>query len=323
MDSKKLLIAICAVLAVVTVSFGVLTGVNMLNSKETAVIEPEHEFSVEGQVDYDCLAAPLAAIMTDNQRQAQYPDGILEKLKNAYAVNDDLIGWLSIPGSEIDTAVTVSDDNNYYLKRDFYEVYTTSDDVNYGNLYLDYRSYSNTLSKNTVIYGHTTDKPAGYLGQAFRELHNYKDKNYLAAHPIIEYSTLYGSYKFKVCAVFRTNAKAADDNGYVFNYIYPHMSDSNMVGYIEQVQQRNLFDTGVSLEPTDKIITLSTCVYDYGKINTRLVIVGRLLHEGESEAIDVAAVRERADYRMPDAWCVSRGISNPYKNSNGWKPSPN
>ncbi len=322
MSSKKLLALICTVFAIVSAIFIALSVMSKLQVESPqAAAQPDFEYTVQGVVDYDSLAAPLAALKTNKQKTATYPDGILDKFKDAYAINSDLKGWLKIPGTEIDTAVVVADDNDFYLKRDFYKVRTTSNDLNYGILYLDYRVMHNSLSKNTVIYGHTTDKPAGYLGSTFRQLHEYKKLDFYIAHPIIEYSTLFADYKFKVCAVFLTNAKPADDNGYVFNYIYPHMSDTNMTGYIEQVKQRMLFETGVSLEETDKIITLSTCIYDYGSINTRLVVVGRLLHEGESESVDPSLVKARTDYRMPDAWCRIRGIPNPYRNSNTWKPS--
>ena len=115
-----------------------------------------------------------------------------------------------------------------------------------------------------------------------------------------------------------------DDNGYFFNYIYPDMSENNMVGYIKQVKQRMLYDTGVSLEPTDKVITLSTCIYDYGKsVDTRLVVVGRLLHEGESESIDPTLVKDNPDYRRPQVWYSRNGQQNPYKDTEKWQPSAN
>ena len=230
-----------------------------------------------------------------------------------------------LPGTELDTAVLQSNDNNYYLAKDFYErtTYETSSD-NYGNIYLDYRCLSDGLSKNMIIHGHTTGRASGVPKQAFRSLYDYRDKEHFIKNPIIKYSTLTEEYTYKICAVFLSTTQKKDDNGYMFNYIYPDMSDNNMVGYIEQVNQRKLYETGVSLEPTDKIITLSTCIYDYGKsVDTRLVVVGRLLHEGESEQIDTSLVKDNPDYRRPQVWYNSKGKTNPYKDSAKWEPSPN
>ncbi len=331
MDSKKILAVVCAVLAVATAVFGGLTAANMF--KEGEVVPSDNQpalsgdaanFKVEGAVDYDAAASALEKVNTNTYKNTQFPAGITEDMKQAYSINNNLVGWLSIPGTEIDTAILQGDDNNYYLTYDFYERYTTeTSSTNYGNLYLDYRC-SNTaeISKNMVIHGHTTGRASGIPKQAFRSLYEYKDMQYFIDNPIIKYQTLYGEHTYKICAVFLSTTQRADDNGYMFNYIYPDMSDSNMVGYINQVKQRMLYETGVSLEPTDKVITLSTCIYDYGaSVDTRLVVVGRLLHEGESEEIDATLVKDNPDYRRPQVWYNKNGIANPYKNTEAWTPS--
>ncbi len=327
MNSKKVLIMLCSVLGVITVLFAALSIINVVSVPETVKLESKAaELVMAEGVITDSPKAELAKIVSkDMKEQASFPDGIIEELKQAYSVNNNLTGWLSIPGTEMDTAVVQGKDNSYYLKKDFYErnTYETIN-TNYGNIYLDYRCLNNGLSKNMVIHGHTTGRSDGIPKQSFRSLYDFRSKEHFIKNPIIKYSTLTEEYTFKICAVFLSTAQRADDNGYLFNYIYPDMSDNNMVGYIEQVKQRMLYETGVSLEPTDKIITLSTCIYDYGKnVDTRLVIVGRLLHEGESESIDPALVKDNPDYRRPQIWYNRNGKQNPYKNSVKWQPSAN
>lgn len=331
MNSKKILSAVCAVLAVTTVVFGGMTISNLLkdnknDGSQPVINEQAAQFRIEGNIEYDAGAAKLDAVKSNNYKSAEFPQGITEDMKQAYSINNNLVGRLSIPGTELDTVVIQGSDNDRYLKYDFYERYTTeTTSTNYGNIYLDYRC-SNTadLSKNMVIHGHTTGRASGVPKQAFRSLYDFRDKEHFIENPIIKYQTLYGEHTYKICAVFLSTTQRADDNGYMFNYIYPDMSDSNMVGYINQVKQRMLYETGVSLEPTDKVITLSTCIYDYGKnVDTRLVIVGRLLHEGESEAIDASLVKDNPDYRRPQVWYNSKGIQNPYKNTEAWVPSAN
>lgn len=330
--NKKSPVIICSVLSAVFAAVSVLIivlSVMNFNKKpaDGSVIDEKTAGLVLAQgVEADTLSANLDKIVSNDMKSVKYPDGgIRNELKAAYAINNNLVGWLSIPGTELDTAVLQGSDNNYYLKKDFYEktTYETSSD-NYGNLYLDYRCLPNGLSKNMVIHGHTTGKVSGVPKQAFRSLYDYRDMNHFIKNPIIKYSTLTEEYTYKICAVFYSSTQPKDDNGYMFNYIYPDMSDNNMVGYIEQVNQRKLYDTGVSLEPTDKIITLSTCIYDYGaSVDTRLVVVARLLHEGESESIDASLVKDNPDYRRPQVWYNSKGKANPYKNAEKWQPSPN
>ncbi len=326
MNSKKPIAIISGIFAVLTAVFAVLTVMNVIGKNGSEPTVKSNGYVISGAVEYDAPAARLEGIVSNNMKStSEYPEGILPELKQAYSVNNELVGWLSIPGTELDTAVVQSDDNSYYLKKDFYKRTTgETSQTNYGNIYLDYRCVNNGLSKNMVIHGHTTGKSDGVPKQAFRSLYDYRDMQHFIENPIIKYSTLYGEYTYKICAVFLSTTQRADDNGYLFNYIYPDMSDSNMEGYIDQVNQRKLYDTGVSLEPTDKIITLSTCIYDYGKsVDTRLVVVGRLLHEGESEEIDVSLVKDNPDYRRPQVWYNSKGKTNPYKNAAKWEPSPN
>lgn len=325
MNTKKLTAIISGALAVLTVAFSVLTVLNFTGTDDTPSIK-KNGYVISGEVEYDAPASSLSGIISNSMKdETEYPQGILSELRQAYSINNDLVGWLSIPGTELDTAVVQGGDNSYYLKKDFYNRTTgETSQTNYGNIYLDYRCSNTDLSKNMVIHGHTTGRSDGVPKQAFRSLYDYRDMQHFIENPIIKYSTLYGTYTYKICAVFLSTTQRADDNGYLFNYIYPDMSDSNMEGYIEQVNQRKLYDTGVSLEPTDKIITLSTCIYDYGKsVDTRLVVVGRLLHEGESEEIDASLVKDNPDYRRPQVWYSSKGKTNPYKNAARWEPSPN
>ncbi len=323
MNTKKRLISVCSAIAALILVFGSLAVAGGAASPT-----PVARYKLQGTVEYDPLAKQLDAVKSNSYKQTNFPADrvISEDLKQAYAVNNNLVGWLSIPGTEIDTAILQGKDNSHYLTYDFYERYTTeTTGTNYGNLYLDYRcSNTDQVSKNMVIHGHTTGRASGIPKQAFRSLYDYRDMNHFIKNPIIKYQTLNAEYTYKICAVFLSTTQRADDNGYMFNYIYPDMSDNNMVGYIEQVQQRMLYETGVSLEPTDKVITLSTCIYDYGaSVDTRLVIVGRLLHEGESEEINVSLVKDNPDYRRPQVWYNRYGKTNPYKNTAAWVPSAN
>ena len=63
-------------------------------------------------------------------------------------INEDYIGWIEIPNTNINYPVLQSEDNNYYLKRDIYKNYLAS-----GSIFLDYRN-NDFSDENTVIYGH-------------------------------------------------------------------------------------------------------------------------------------------------------------------------
>lgn len=256
--------------------------------------------------------------MSPNYSTTNYPSGIMTKLAKDYAANNDTAGWLYIPGTNINTPLIQGRDNNQYLRHNFFGVNT-----NYGNAYIDSRCSLTELDRNTVIYGHNMPS-----GTHFYDVNRYEDIEWYRQHPIIKFSTLYRDYTFLIYTAFYTNADSKDDGGYIFNYIEPVMGPSSFAGYIQQVNQRALYKTDVSLSTADKVITLSTCNHTYDRqcgrsVNSRLVVVGRLLHEGESEDVNVSAAKARTDYRRPQIWYTVNGKTNPYSKSRTWFPSAN
>jgi len=238
---------------------------------------------------------------------------VLPCLKKAVSLNKDTVGWLRIPSTSIDTLVVQGKNNNQYLRTGFYGVYNR-----YGNIFLDYRCGAQQLSENTILYGHTTENTR----EVFYDLAKYKDPAFFKANPVFYYDTLYERHTWKVAAVFLTAAKAKDDNGYLFFYITPDFK-SNFDGYAKQVRQRMMYETGVDFAETDKLLTLSTCAYDFnssGYIDTRLVVLARLLRPGESESIDPALVKPNPGYRRPQVWYDRNGLANPYKSAERWTP---
>ncbi|MCR5523408.1 MAG: class B sortase [Clostridia bacterium] len=323
MKSNKALAVLCCLMAVMILTFTGMLFMKLKVDRQTEV-PVSYNYDIADAVETDKPAKEVAAVEPNCMKGVKFPEGILDSMKTAYAVNKNCVGRISIPGTEIDTVIIQGKDNSRYLTYNFYEIWTSEvSGTLYGNVFLDYQCRNDEyLSKNTILHGHTTGKSDNIPKQSFRSLYDYRSKEHFIECPIIKYTTLYNEYTFKICDVFYSTTQPGYDNGYFFNYIYPDMSDSNMVGYIDQVNQRRLYDTGVSLEPTDNIITLSTCIYDFGKsIDTRLVVVGRLLHEGEDESIDASLVKDNPDYRRPQKWYDNHGKKNPYKNAEKWKPS--
>ena len=87
----------------------------------------------------------------------------------------------------------------------------------------------------------------------FSDVEKYKDIEFWKENPVIEFNTIYHDYKWKVIAVFLTNADEKDDNGYVFNYIYPFMSGENYAEYFDEIASRSLYSTGIDVNTDDKM----------------------------------------------------------------------
>ncbi len=239
-----------------------------------------------------------------------FPMGMLAKYAPLYASNTDLRGWISIPAFEINLPVVQGTDNSYYLKRNIYKKWTE-----YGVPFFDYRIAQGQfvyLPRNTVIYGHNMRSDDLIFGM----LEEYRDIDGFKRAPIIECNTIYGDYKWVVCGAFISNSKAEHDNGYVFPYNFIDCSDQKFAEYITELEKRRFYDTGVDLAVTDKILTLSTCCYDFP--DARLVVVARLLRDGESVSIDTSKAIKNPDPKSPQALCDELGKPNNYAYDARW-----
>ncbi len=298
---------VCIILAIATVVCSTLAVLNFINKSNSQ--KSDAPANADGFYPYGDLAV--------SYNEAAYPDSINESLKAMYSENNDLAGWLTIDSTSIDFPVMQDSNNKHYL----YNNNAFDENARYGTPFIDFRCSKTDLSKNTVIYGHKMNNSSH-----FGSLESYTDTGFYENHPVIFYDTLTDSYAFKVYAVFYATTQAEDDGGYVFDYYNPDMSDESFSGYIELLNQYALYTTGAGLEKADKIITLSTCTHVYdslknGGVDARLVVVGRLLRDGEANEFDADAVTVNEDYRRPQLWYDKNGKTNPYSSHRSWKPS--
>lgn len=239
----------------------------------------------------------------------EFPQGMNLKYAYLYAVNTDLVGWIKIDGTNLDVQVVQAKDNEKYLKTDFY-----GKKSRYGCPYLDFRNDAKYLNDNNVIYGHHMSD-----GLIFSNLDKYKTIDGYKESPIIRYDTIYQTYYFKIFAAFITNGLPEDDNDYLFNYtVTEFSSDDKFVSFVEEIQKRSLFNTDVNVLPDDKLLTLSTCSYEFPK--ARLVVVARLCRENEDKNVDTSNATINPAPRYPQAWYDAKGMANPYKDDTNWTP---
>lgn len=237
------------------------------------------------------------------------PEGMMAKYAYLYAINQQLVGWVSVPNSGIDVQVVQSSNNKDYLKKDFYGNYSR-----YGCPFMDYRNDPRYLNQNTIIYGHHMSD-----GLIFAELSKYKELDGFLESPVIRFDTLYKTQYFKIYAAFITNTREEDDNGYVFNYtVTSFASTQNFDDYITALDERKLYTTGVDINSGDKLLTLSTCTYEFN--DARLVIVARMLRTGETVDIDTTYAAKNGNPHYPQVWYDKNGKSNPFAGAVRWYP---
>ena len=206
-----------------------------------------------------------------------FPTGILCDYALYYANNPETVGYVKIEGTKIDTPV-VQADNNF-----------------------------DPFDRNTLLYGHNMND-----GSRFAALLNYKSLDFFKKHPTIQFDSLFEKNTWKIYAVVITNGSTESDNGYFFDFTFNHCSDACYEEYIAEIEKRKLYETGVDLLPTDTIVTLCTCTYEYD--DARLLVIARKLRPGESPEVDTSlASMKSTPVKYPDSYYADPS-QNPYKN---------
>ena len=240
--------------------------------------------SAGNKATYDKVAESYRGDISDEEvdtlkQNGEYPADYQAKFAALYQQNPEVAGWVQIEGTTINYPVVQTDNNEYYLRRDF-----TKQSSKYGTPWLDAYDSMNPQCDNYVIYGHNmTD------GQMFGELMKYKPSGegltFLQQHPIIQMDDVYRDNTYKIVSVFITNA--IDQYGPVFYYNdYQDMSDQAKFNeFVEEITARSYYTSDVDIQYGDKFVTLSTCSYEYGPVSenahVRTVIVGRRVRDGE------------------------------------------
>lgn len=229
-----------------------------------------------------------------------YPLGYDNAFSGLYQINEDVAGWLSIEGTSLDYPVVQTDDNLYYHRLSFEGDYSL-----YGVPFVDCGVDLKEPSTNTIIYGHNIKND----DQMFNSLTHYWNTDYFIEHPVITFHSVYGERKYKIFAAFVANVNP--EHGEVFQYhTFINANDlSDIQEFIYNVQVRSVLNTGVDVLPSDKLLTLSTCTYEFD--NARFVVVARELRSGESEEVDASLVSKASNPLMPDIWYQLYGGTKP------------
>ncbi len=109
-------------------------------------------------------------------------------------INKDTIGWLTVNNTRIDYPVVQAKDNDYYLKRDYYQ-----NKNRHGWIFMDYRNNPDELNENTIIYGHNLANQTMF-GTLRYALNSYWYKK--SANQIITFNTPNENMKFQIFSIY-------------------------------------------------------------------------------------------------------------------------
>ena len=187
---------------------------------------------------------------------------ILPEYLPFYEQNNDMVGWIEVPGTKINYPVMQTPGNkDYYLKRDFYHNWSE-----WGSIYAREACDINKPSDNVVLYGHHMKD-----GSMFAGLDAYRRKSYWEENQYFTFDTLYERHTYQIIAVFKTSANIGE--GFAYHIFNTADSEEEFNQFMDEVHKLQMYKTGLTAEYGDMLLTLSTCEYTLD--NGRFVVVAK------------------------------------------------
>ena len=193
-------------------------------------------------------ASPNAA----EQDDTQWPLVDFEALQRT---GKDVVAWIYIEGTAINYPVVQSSNNSYYLNR------LADGTVNSaGSIFMDYRNDPHLTDRNTILYGHHMKN-----GTMFQPITRYKNQSFYEDHPVCLILTPQGNYKVEIFAGYVTNMNTQA-------WKLEFGSDEEYESWLQEAVSQSLFRSPIVPTAQDRVVTFSTCTYEYS--DARFVLVG-------------------------------------------------
>ncbi len=185
---------------------------------------------------------------------------ILPEYLPFYELNNDMVGWITVPDTKINYPVMQTPmHKDYYLKRNFDKM--SSD---WGAIYAREVCDINRPSDNVTLYGHHMKD-----GSMFAGLDKYKKESFWKDHQTFSFDTLYEHHTYRIWAVFKTSGNYGE--GFAYHQFSEAESQEEFDQYVSTIQSMAFYDTGITPEYGDKLLCLSTCEYTLN--NGRFVVM--------------------------------------------------
>lgn len=168
-----------------------------------------------------------------------------EKLNDLKKKNDEVVGYIKIKGTKVDSPITQAENNDFYLKKNALKKDSIS-----GSLFLDCYNKSDFSDSNSVVYGHNMKD-----GSMFGTLMRYKNTDFFKKNRTIILYTPEKKLTYKIFSAYVTNSKEDYDDVSILN--------KNKVKTFKEWQSKSVYNVNEKFTQDDKILTLSTCTYEY------------------------------------------------------------
>lgn len=176
------------------------------------------------------------------------------------AVNNEVVGWLQIPGTVVNFPVYQASDNDKYLRQSPEGDYAIG-----GTVFMD---YANTppgmIDSQTILYGHHM-----FNGTMFKTISDMANQEMFDSVSTVWYVTEDATYELEPLLVYETESDDQEARQFTF------ASEDELHVYLQGLLDRAVAkrsDAAEVISRTSRVLTLCTCNYDYGDSGRTLLV---------------------------------------------------
>lgn len=186
------------------------------------------------------------------------------QLEELQKENNEIIGWLEIEDTNINLPVCQTTDNDFYLTHNYKKEKSKG-----GSLFLDKNFDLINGSSNYLIYGHRNTQ-----GLMFEDLLKYSKEDFYNNHKTIKFTTNKDDSIYEIMSVFysRVYYKKEKDVFRYYNFVNAN-NEEEYNDFVNNCKKSSIYDTGVTANYGDQLLTLSTC--EYSQEDGRFVVVAK------------------------------------------------
>lgn len=174
-------------------------------------------------------------------------DPMLDKLgelslKNLQEVNPDVVGWITIPDTDVNYPILQTGDNRFYLNKTWKKQASTV-----GSIFMECQNRADLSQFNTLIYGHNMKD-----GSMFSVLRSYLEQAYWEEHPYVYIAVENDVRRYDIYAAYEVGV-------WEIAYGLEIEKEEDKQEFIDFGVSKSKIDTGVVPTVEDDVLTLSTC----------------------------------------------------------------
>ena len=186
----------------------------------------------------------------------------LPDYRNQYG-NPSIMARLEVPNLNINTLVTRTTNNEYYLN---YNLYNQYDGL--GAPFIDFRNTSLNTDRQINIYGHNTQNSKFYDRLPFINLEAYTDENIFKNYKDINLYIDERLVKYHIVAI------KIVDNSQIEHMKLIFYSDDDFVQHANKLLSNTLFkEDNAKVDANDRLLVLQVC--HYNPVDTYLLVIAK------------------------------------------------